>query len=256
MEGAPGALAVKPLAASGRRGAKQPRTIPEQVADQLALAIIQGQYLAGERILEQKLSDQYRVSRGTIREALRSLEKRALIEFYPRRGAYAIGVSLNLFADYFNVRSALIGMAARCLTLSATPERLEELDSSMAVIRRHIPDADAMTFAQDVSAVTRAIYVRCGNVPLARILREQVENSLWGMVWRAQALDFHSQDRRRQAVRDWAAVMSAVRSGAPEKAERLTREAMARSRNAALATLGKQRAETVDPDKLFKDSGG
>ncbi len=241
-----------PSAANPRTG-KRPRTIPEQVADHLGVAIIQGQYRAGERVREQEISELYGVSRGPVREAIRALEKRGLVEFFPRRGAYVVGVSLDLFADFFNMRAALIGMAARCLAISAPPDALEELGRRIVQLKARAADLDPMIFATEVGAASRALYSRCGNVPLARILHDQVENSLWGLVWRAQALDFHTRERREEAARDWSAVAAAIGAGNANKAERLTREAMARSRNMALATLGAQRGETVHPDKLFKD---
>ncbi len=242
-----------PREAPVRRRRSRPRTIPEQVADDLGAAIIQGQYSAGERVREQEVSELYGVSRGPVREAIRALEKRGLVEFFPRRGAYVVGVSLDLFADFFNMRAALIGMAARCLAVGAPPDALAELARRIEYAKNRAADIDAMGFAADISAVTRTVYSRCGNVPLGRILHDQVENSLWGLVWRAQALDFHTQDRRQQAIRDWSAVAAAVRARNADRAERMSREAMARSRNMALATLGRQRNEAVDADKLFKD---
>ncbi len=237
-----------------RRRAQRPRTIPEQVADHLATAIIQGHYRAGERILEQEVSELYGVSRGPVREAIRALEKRGLLEFFPRRGAFVIGLSPDLFADLFNVRAALIGMAARQLAVAAPAEALAEVDSCLARARSRAGDADPMRFAADIGLVTRAIYLGCGNPPLGRILRDQVE-SLWGLIWHAQPLDFQTPERREQAVRDWTAVAAAARARNAAKAERLAREAMARSRDAALAVFAARRGEAVDGAKLFKDAG-
>jgi DNA-binding GntR family transcriptional regulator len=238
---------------TSRRQGGRPRTIPEQVADDLAVAIMQGQYRAGERVLEQEISELYGVSRGPVREAIRALEKRGLVEFFPRRGAYVVGVSLDLFADLFNVRAALIGMAARCLAVSAPQDALEDLTRRITQLKSCTAALDPMAFATEVGGVTRALYSRCGNVPLGRILHDQQENSLWGLVWRAQALDFHTLERRQQSAQDWSAVASAIGAGNANKAERLTREAMARSRNMALSTLAQLKGETVHPDKLFKD---
>ena len=223
------------------------------MADHLAIAITQGIYRAGERIREQDLSESYGVSRGPVREAIRALEKRGLVEFFPRRGAYVIGVSLDLFADLFNVRAALIGMAARCLAVSAPADGLEDLSRRVERIRACASDADATAFATEVSTVTGAIYIHCGNAPLTRILQDQVENSVWGLVWRADALDFHTPERRRQSVRDWAAVAASIKARDPGEAERLTRLAMARSRDIALATMAARLGGAVNPDKLFKD---
>ena len=239
------------LAGERRRG-DRPRTIPEQVADHLATAIIQGRYRAGERILEQEVSELYDVSRGPVREAIRALEKRGLLEFFPRRGAYVVGLSPDLFADLFNIRSALIGAAACQLAVSPDPRVLAEVDARLLHVRRRAAVADPMRFADDIALVTRAIYMNCGNPSLGRLLHDQV-GSLWGLIWHAQPLDFRTRTRREQAVRDWTAVANAIRAGQPAEAERLVRQAMARSRDTALAAFAAQRGEKVDKSKLFKD---
>ena len=79
-----------------------------------------------------ELAALYGVSRGPVREAIRELEKHGLAVLHPRRGAYVIGVSLDLVAESFNIRAALAGVAATCLGLLAVwresppgPERRE-----------------------------------------------------------------------------------------------------------------------------------
>ena len=238
--------------AGERRPAGRPRTIPEQVADDLAIAIIQGRYRAGERILEQEISELYDVSRGPVREAIRALEKRGLLQFFPRRGAYVVGLSPDLFADLFNIRSALIGMAARQLAVAPASEVVAEVDARLLRVRTSAAVADPTEFAGDIGLVTRAIYMGCGNPSLGRLLHDQVD-SLWGLIWHAQPLDFATRARREQSVRDWTAVANAICARKPPEAERLVRRAMARSRDAALAAFAAQRGEAVSKTKLFED---
>jgi hypothetical protein len=66
---------------------KVSKNLSEQIAGYLRVQIIRGELAPGERILEAKLAETMEVSRGPIREALRSLEKTRLIELTPRRGA-------------------------------------------------------------------------------------------------------------------------------------------------------------------------
>ena len=53
----------KPGAAPRRHG-ERTRTIPEQIADDVSNAIVNGEYRGGERIREQELATLYGVSRG------------------------------------------------------------------------------------------------------------------------------------------------------------------------------------------------
>ncbi len=65
-----------------------PRTIPDQVAEELGAEIVSGRRKAGERLVELDLARDFSVSRGPIREAIRILERRRLVDIFPRRGAY------------------------------------------------------------------------------------------------------------------------------------------------------------------------
>src|SRR5450756_1157382 len=88
------ALDRKPTSEPRRRGART-RTIPEQIADHVSHAIINGEYRGGERIREQELATLYGVSRGPVREAIRALQERGLVNFFPRRGAYVVDITLD-----------------------------------------------------------------------------------------------------------------------------------------------------------------
>ena len=53
-------------------------TVPEQIAAQVGDRILDGRLAPGERIGEQELADEFRVSRGPVREALPG-EKAAVV---------------------------------------------------------------------------------------------------------------------------------------------------------------------------------
>jgi DNA-binding FadR family transcriptional regulator len=62
-----------------------------QVARQIGSAIVDGTYRVSERLpLEAELSSQYGVSRNTIREAVRLLAAKMLVEVAPRRGTVVL----------------------------------------------------------------------------------------------------------------------------------------------------------------------
>src|SRR5687767_14762586 len=55
-----------------RRGVRT-RTIPEQIADHVAVAIIKAEFRDGEHLPEQKIASLFDVSHGPVREAIRAL---------------------------------------------------------------------------------------------------------------------------------------------------------------------------------------
>ena len=64
-------------------------TLGERVADYIRRQILYTDvFRDGDHILETEIADQLRVSRATVREALKDLETQGIVEIIPRRGTY------------------------------------------------------------------------------------------------------------------------------------------------------------------------
>ncbi|MEP7293210.1 MAG: GntR family transcriptional regulator [Chloroflexota bacterium] len=97
-------------------------TRAEAIAETLREAILNGQYLSGERMIEVKLAQTYEVSQNTVRDALRILEGEGWVVKNPRHGVYVRSFSA---ADAVEV-CALIG-ALEALALTWVTERLDRI---------------------------------------------------------------------------------------------------------------------------------
>lgn len=232
------------------------RTIPEQIADHLAVAIIKGEFRNGEHLPEQRIAALFDVSHGPVREATRALSKRGLVEFRPRRGAFVIGVTLDAVADIFNIRAVLLGLAAHSLAKLPLKQRpVAELNERIAQIRALAANRNAspMAFAQTVGRTGRTIFDSCGNAHLTRILREEAAGSLWGYLWREHTLDFLTQKRRTTAASDWSNLIEAIIAGDGVRAAAITRKALFDSRDAAIEILQELRGEKVHASRFIRE---
>jgi GntR family transcriptional repressor for pyruvate dehydrogenase complex len=85
----------------------KPKRISQEVAEQLKDAILLGQFKAGDRLpSERELSQQFQVSRITVREALRSLEDSGFITIRQGATGGAFVTDLtnkNLFQSFFDL---------------------------------------------------------------------------------------------------------------------------------------------------------
>jgi len=234
---------------------ERPRTLPEQIADQVGAAILDGSYVAGQRVGEQEIAESFGVSRGPVREAIRALAARGLVEFLPRRGAYVVDISLDTIADLFNIRAALLGLAARCFARRPVPEGLAELCERAAAVQALAGalDTPVIAFTRAIGRMGTSLYRHCGNGHLTRMLQAQAEGSLWGLIWRERPLDFATPERRRAAADDWSAIVAAIQAGRDGEAERLTRKALFDSRDSALALLQTYRQQRLHPSRVFRD---
>jgi DNA-binding GntR family transcriptional regulator len=79
----------------------------DQVIASIELAIQEARYAPGQRLIEPELMMEFGVSRGPIREALRRLGERGLIESERFRGARVIRMSRRQVVDLTEIRVAL-----------------------------------------------------------------------------------------------------------------------------------------------------
>lgn len=245
-------IAPPPLA--GRNASARLRTLPEQIAEQLGMAIIDGAYAGGQRILEQTLSDEYGVSRGPVRDALRVLQERGLVQIFPRRGAYAVEVSLDVIADMFNIRGVLLGLAARYFARSRPPAGLAEFSAKTEALAALAgePAVDATAFALENGRLGAALYRHCGSEYLTGFLREQGHKSFWGLIWRQRPLDFLTPQRRHEAAQLWATVAKAIAAGDEYEADAVVQQIIFSSRDSALAVLSALRKDAVASPRLLE----
>lgn len=229
--------------------ASKPRTIPEQIADEIGIAVLEGRYAAGARMGEQELAELYSVSRGPIREAIRILERRGLVEFFPRRGAFVVELSLDTIADIFNLQAVFLGLAARYLARKVDPDGLKAVASEIDALEElhNSPNCDPVAFAIQSGRVGSAIKRNSGNSHLLRITSLVAEESLWGFVWYQRPLDYLTTERRAAGLQLWKDILETAKAGDEFRTESLTQQVLFDSRDNALSVLASMRSGTTDP---------
>jgi DNA-binding GntR family transcriptional regulator len=238
-----------------RRHGERTRTIPEQIADHISHAIINGEYRGGERIREQELATLYGVSRAPVREAIRALQERGLVLFLPRRGAYVVEITLETVVEVFNVRAVLMGLAARDLTRRKDAQFVADLRAGIAEAQQlaRTKSASPQSFARAIARLGGLVATRCGNQHLSRLLRHQLDHTLWGFIWRDRPLDYFTPQRQAAAVREWEDLATAIEAGEEGHVEALQRRIFFNSRDAAIKTLRKTRDESVSRHAMIRD---
>ncbi|QSP94044.1 GntR family transcriptional regulator [Marinobacter salinisoli] len=90
-----------------------PESLSEQIAQHLGHRIITRDLKPGERIQELKVSGELNVSRGSVREALLILERRHLVEIFPRRGAVVSSLTTERINSLYDIYINLLCMLGR-----------------------------------------------------------------------------------------------------------------------------------------------
>lgn len=223
-----------------------PRSLPEQIAEEVGRAIVAGHYEPGQRLIETELAERFGVSRGPVRESLRILERRRLVDLVPRRGAYVRKFSLQSVSDLFNVRIAITSMSIRLMPdpasnafVETVGRRVVELEA-LAASNSADPLAFALTMTRAVFGLVRA----AGNELAEELMTDLANQTVWTTIWR-HALDYTTAERRRETAADMTAVLSAIRSGDLSAAEVKMRDLLEENRDRAVAELSRIRGEIV-----------
>ena len=106
-----------------RRGS----TLSSLVAREISKLIIAGEFSGGDRLNEAELATRFGISRGPVREALRTIEREGLAVGIANRGVFVRQIDERAASDIYDLRAALFSMAGWILAQTITPERLDEL---------------------------------------------------------------------------------------------------------------------------------
>jgi DNA-binding GntR family transcriptional regulator len=104
----------------------------DQTVAQLEQAILTGELPQGHKLSEQALSDRFGVSRGPLREAIRTLEGRHLVERTPFSGVRVVQLALDDIEQLLTTREALEGMASRQAAENMTLHETRQLRACLA----------------------------------------------------------------------------------------------------------------------------
>jgi DNA-binding GntR family transcriptional regulator len=103
-------------------------SLPESVHEILRARILNNEIPAGAPLLEVALSEEFGVSRTTIRAAMRELQAERLIEIAPRRGTTVIRMSEQDALEVCFARYALEEVALKGLTRARRRELADRMD--------------------------------------------------------------------------------------------------------------------------------
>lgn len=175
-------------------------------------------YSPGERLREQELSDQFGVSRGRIREALRMLEAKGIIHVEPMRGATVARMTDAEVFESVEIAAVLFGLAARQASLNASAadkRALTAATESLSVL------AETDVAPRDFFLAT----IKSGQLVLeagrGSRLPEMIADVRAGWPNILGALGFTTRTLRRRAARKWRRMAQAIGAGDALTAERM-----------------------------------
>ncbi|WP_328703580.1 GntR family transcriptional regulator [Schauerella aestuarii] len=143
-----------------------------EVYERIYNAILDNRLKPGTKLVEERLSEIFAVSRPRIREVLARLAHEQIVELYPQRGAYVAKPTIEKAVDIFEARRVIEPAIVRRLCGNLTSEKLERLHAHELLEQ----DARARRDKRSIIRLSGEFHVLLselsGNAELARIMRE------------------------------------------------------------------------------------
>lgn len=122
------------MTAAGKTQISAPSVV-DLVARELRALILRGELRPGERLIEERLTERFGISRPPLREALRLLEHEGLVQRQPRRGAIVTPLSADDVREIYSLRWALERLALGLAVPVDDPRRLDGLRDALTAMR-------------------------------------------------------------------------------------------------------------------------
>lgn len=223
-------MTTKPLLAA--------RVMTDDTVAQLEALIMRGDLQPGDRLPEQQLADTLGVSRGPLREAIRTLEGRRLLERTPHAGVRVVQLSLDDLVQLLSMREALEGMACRQAAEQMTTHEIRTLRETATRVEQLITDGSQLIFAGQLDADFHLqIAIGSRNQWIRRLLCEDLYSLL--RLYRLHAVR-KPDNIALITAREHHEIIDRIHARDPDGAEQTMREHVRHSRDRLLAQIRAQ----------------
>lgn len=213
-----------------------PTALYQEVAERLRQRIFAHELTPGTWIDEQKLAEQYGISRTPLREALKVLASEGLVELKPRRGCYVTEISRQDLDDIFPLMAMLEGRCAAEAVKRARPADMNSLKHIHERLESAARDGRIDAFFEANQEFHKRIQELSGNRWLLSVIQD-----LRKVLKLSRLHSLSLEGRLQQSLDEHRLIMSALEGGDAAKAEKLMHDHLLSGRE-ALAKI-----ETTSP---------
>jgi DNA-binding GntR family transcriptional regulator len=219
------------------RQSRQRWSLVEKVRSRLQDLILSGKISPGERLSEVDLAMRFHVSRGPVREAIRTLEQAHLVTTVPNCGARVSRLELDRVLELYDVRAGLARSAGRLLAKRATGTEIAALQKLHEQMCAAAVNGSAAVFHRTNLQFHDLIFKLAGNARLHEI-DQAVRNELTLFIRRGSLGD--AQLRTSNA--EHAAFLKAVAVDDAEDAARILEQHVLNGRQRMLENLRRMKS--------------
>lgn len=198
--------------------ARDRATEPDAGYLRLRRAILAGQFLPNERLVEADLTSRFQLGRAAVRTALARLEQDGLVEREPFRGARVRSIPLDEAIEILEARAVLEGLAARHAARNAGPADVAALRATLDRMHADFRAGDLLGVSTGSTEMHRQLVEIARHQTAARLI-----DGLKAQNVRYQFRTILVPGRAGESVEEHEAIVDAVAAGDPDLAEERAR---------------------------------
>lgn len=216
-----------------------PTALYQEVAERLRQRIFSHELTPGTWIDEQKLAEQYGISRTPLREALKVLASEGMVDLKPRRGCYVTEISRQDLDDLFPLIALLEGRCAADAVKRAKPAEIRELKTIHERLEAAARDGRMDAFFEANQEFHRRIQELANNRWLLSVIQD-----LRKVLKLSRMHSLSLEGRLQQSLDEHRGILAALEAGDAVKAEKLMHDHLLSGRE-ALAKMDAKQVKTT-----------
>ena len=171
------------------------------IVEAITRSIVEHQLQPGAKLGEQKLADQFGVSRTLIRQALFQLSQNRLIRMEPARGAFVSAPSVAEARQVFAVRRMLEAGMLRAFIPSLTPHHIEALRAHIVQEQKAVREGNLTSRTELLGDFHVRLAQLMGNEVLALLMMDLLSRcALITLMYQSSAAAEHSHEEHTAIV--------------------------------------------------------
>ena len=188
-------------------------SLTDEIAAIVRDRILKGEYEIGEKIKENQIATELRVSRTPIREAFKLLENEGLIDYIPNRGCFAKGFTKQDVDDIYAVRAALEMLAVERAVERITDAEVTALEEEWELMEFYVRKKDSQKVLELNTAFHDIIYASTRSRFMAQVLR-----SYKGYIDKTRKSVFYDEAYLEAILNEHGEILDAIKRKDKEKA--------------------------------------
>lgn len=203
-------------------------TLADQALEAIQAQIVAGELAPGTKLNEGELAAAHGISRGPLREAIRRLEARRLVDVVPNAGASVVCLTDEQLHAVYETREALEATACRLAAERIEPQEVDSLHKLLDDHERGLPNDQGARYLQEEGDFD--FHYRIARASRNPILASMLCDDLYHLVRMYRRRTPAGAGRGRRALDEHRRIVDALGAGDAELAELLMRRHVAAAR--------------------------